>query len=355
MAVSSWPQAFGSGDVQQMQMPEEIEKMLLGIHKYQQHPYRRVILPLENIWQKGLATIKKIPSIKYVPENPAILLIPSLINKSSIFDLMEERSMLRYLSSQNIDTYLFDWGDIVEDDGAQDIDAIIMDRLLPAIKFLHRERGRPIHALGYCMGGTLLLSAALCEQESLASVIMLAASWDFHAGSQRLLNCVKFWAPSAFPAIEEKGRLDVDWIQTVFASLDPFMAAKKFSRFLDMDDGSHEEELFVVVEDWLNDGLALPCGVAQHCISDWFLKNLPGTGGWKIAGNDIIPEELLCPSLIITSDKDRLVEYETACVLKDQIPKAELLNASCGHIGMIAGRHSIEKVWKPLAQWVLEL
>ncbi len=354
MASSYWPHSFASDNAQQKEMPEEIQKMLLGIRKYQTAQYKREELPLDVVWQKGEATINAIPSHEYAKGAPAVVLIPSLINKATILDLTEERSMLRYLGGQNINAYLLDWGDIIADVGAHDMEGIIMDRLVPALEFLHEEEGRSVHALGYCMGGTLLMGGAVNAQDHLASIIMLAAPWDFHGGSQGLLNCVRFWAPTAFPAIEEKGVLGVDWIQTVFASLDPFMAAKKFSRFLDMDGNSKDAELFIAVEDWLNDGLDLPAEIAQHCISDWFLKNLPGNGSWNIGGRPIIPEEINCRALIIASDKDRLVEFETAGVLHEQLENAELLNPSCGHIGMVAGRHSIEKVWKPVAQWVLE-
>jgi len=41
-----------------------------------------------------------------------------------------------------------------------------------------------------------------------------------------MLSQVQFWAPSAFPAIAEKGHLPMDWMQVLFASLAPGSAAK---------------------------------------------------------------------------------------------------------------------------------
>ena len=135
MASSYWPHSFASENVQQKQMPEEIQKMLLGIRKYQQHPYKREALPLDVIWQKGEAKINAIPSHEYKEGAAVVLLIPSLINKASILDLTAERSMLRFLAAQGINAYLLDWGDLLADEGARDMDGLIMERLVPALAF----------------------------------------------------------------------------------------------------------------------------------------------------------------------------------------------------------------------------
>ncbi len=343
------------GDLPSENLPDDIQNMLLGIQKYQTHNYVRSDLPLDVVWQSGQIFIGGIQGHDYSGAGDVVLLVPSLINKSYIFDLNEERSMLRWLAAQGFHPYLLSWGEPMQDAGQATMEGIVLDRLVPALTFLSQHTAQNIHALGYCMGGTLLAAAAAHQGDALKSIILLAAPWDFHGGGQALLNRVQFWAPSAFPAIEEKGTLGVDWIQTVFASLDPAAAMRKFSRFLEMEGDSDQVRLFVAVEDWLNDGVDLPGAVAQHCIRDWFLGNVPARGGWYLDEQAVKPENITVPALVIASDKDRLVEYETASILADKIPNATLLNPSCGHIGVIAGRHSVAHVWEPLAQWIKAL
>jgi polyhydroxyalkanoate synthase subunit PhaC len=259
---------------------------------------------------------------------------------------MPERSLLRWLDAQRINAALLDWGDPVEDGDMSDIDAAIGRRLVPAIRYLAQQNNGPIHVLGYCMGGTILASAAQDAAADIKSLIFLAAPWDFHAGTQALLNRVRFWAPSAGPMIAEKGFLPMDWMQTVFASLHPISAAQKYADFAAMDQESDAAKLFVAVEDWLNDGVDLPAAIAQQPINEWFLQNKPGLGEW---GD---PAQIAAPSLILTSRKDRLVDYETAAALAKKIPGAKLVDSGCGHIGMMAGRDAIEKAWTPIAGWV---
>lgn len=352
MASSYWPYNPGSDHFPGKEFPQELEKMLLGIKLYQEHAFAPARAPLKKIWGAGTASLHAIPGHAYAAHKPALVLVPSLINKAYILDLMPGRSLLHFMAVQGIDPYLLDWGTSAQDESQQDIDGTIMGRLIPALRAAAQQHGAPVHALGYCMGGTLLTGAAARAPEALASITLLAAPWDFHAGSQALLDRVKFWAPTAFPLIDEKGLLPVDWIQVVFASLDPFMAARKFARFADMEQDSDEAHLFVAVEDWLNDGVDLPSGVAQQCIKEWFFENRPGKGAWMVGGAPVIPEEIQCPALIITSEKDRLVEYDTAAGLAAQMPRGEVLAPASGHIGMIAGGQALSEVWQPLARWI---
>lgn len=359
MAAAAWPEhvpsEFSAASDVPENLPEELQKMLLGIQRYYQHDFEVERLPLDTVWQQGSVSVNAVPGHEYNRAHEAIILIPSMINKSYILDLMEGRSMLRWMAARGLDPYLLDWGEVEGDEAQKNLSGTVKDRLVPALTFLHAHHGSKVHALGYCMGGTILLGAATLAQHHLKSITMLAAPWDFHAGSQMLLNRVKFWAPSAFPMIEEKGVLSVDWIQTLFASLDPVATAKKFAAFYDMDDDAPEAQIFIAVEDWLNDGVCLPAASAQHCIKDWFLHNHTYAGTWEIGSHLVRPSDIKIPVLIVASKRDRLVEYESGAALAEQIKHAKIINPNCGHIGMIAGGKAVQKVWGPIADWVQQI
>lgn len=350
MAASSWPVfSEAQGFDLAAEMGGGLEKMLQGVKLYHSHPYKRTLPKLPVVFESGTVSVGRAEA-----SNPAgaILLVPSLINRSYILDLCEERSLARWLAAQGITAYLLDWGDAASDPKQEDLDALIMKRLVPAIARVAEIEGRPVAALGYCMGGTILTAAAIHAERHIDRLVMLASPWDFHAGSQSLLKRMKFWAPTARPYIEGGQALPVEGIQTLFASLDPAMAARKFSTFAEMDQGSPEARLFVATEDWLNEGVALAAGVAKDCIDGWFFENKPAQGAWQAGGVRIKPETLNKKLLIVSSRRDRLVEYESAAALKAHMPWAELLSPDCGHIGMIAGKDSIQKLWVPIAAWL---
>lgn len=329
----------------------DLETMLAGIRKYQNHPYRRSMAPLPCVHRNGQVTLSYCAAAR--EGDAAVLLIPSLINRSSILDLLPERSLVRWLAGEGIAVYLLDWGEPEGDDALADMDRLVTERLCPAIAAAAAHAGRAVHAAGYCMGGTLLAAAAvLCGGEGLRGLAYLASPWDFKAGDRALADQVTAGTPLALQMMERSGVLPADWIQSVFAAVNADRAAHKFAAFAAMEEGSEAERLFVAVEDWLNDGAGLPRGLAEACIIGWFRHNLPGKGQWEVAGRIIDPAVPALPVLAAASQDDRLVPRESALAIVRDIPGATVLEPGCGHIGMMTGRAARERLWVPLAAWI---
>ena len=124
-----------------------------------------------------------------------ILIIPSWIMKFYILDLSPENSMVRYLVSQGHTVYMLSW----RNPDASDHDLTMDDYLklgvldvLQAIGHL-QDKPAPVHAMGYCLGGTLLAIAAAALAKAgrhgvmgyaglppLKTLTLLAAQTDFH-------------------------------------------------------------------------------------------------------------------------------------------------------------------------------
>jgi polyhydroxyalkanoate synthase len=146
--------------------------------------------------------------------------------------------------------------------------------------------------------------------------------------------------------------LPVDVIQTLFATRDPFLMARKFTRFARLDQDSEAARSFVALEDWLNDGVALPAAVARDCLSGWYGRNDTARGRWMIAGQFVDPGRIRLPTLVLIPEKDRIVPPCSARVLAESIPDARIHNPQLGHIGMIVSAGAEKIVWEPLAEWL---
>lgn len=331
-----------------------MDRVLEGIRKYQDHSFRRAMTDLPVVWTSGEVRIFHCAAQDSMPGKNALLLVPSLINRSSIFDLLPEKSFVRWLAAQGIDAYLLDWGTPLDDAALRTADDLVTERLCPALDHVADRAGNTIHALGYCMGGTLLAAAALRVQDKLRSAVFLASPWDFHAGDRNLETCVRAGTLSALQMTGRNGYLPKDWIQSVFAAANAGRAMKKFLEFAALEDDSDGARLFVAVEDWLNDGVDLPQGLAETCILDWYGRNRPGLNGWDVAGERVDLSKLSVPALVIASANDRLVPRESALAMAAAIPGAKTLEPLSGHIGMMTGRRAEEQVWKNVARWVAD-
>jgi polyhydroxyalkanoate synthase subunit PhaC len=139
-----------------------------------------------------------------------------------------------------------------------------------------------------------------------AKLALLAAPWDFHAdktGHAFLLSM----GPTLAQMADRLGELPVDVLQTLFWSVDPWLAMKKFGRFLGMDPLSSSARDFVLLEDWLNEGAPLAGPTARECLIGWYGDNLPGTDRWVVGDKRIVPSRIARPALVMIPSGDRIV------------------------------------------------
>ncbi len=332
-------------------------KMMRGIKMYQEHSFIPMPLPSEKIWESGCSTIKRPMinnSVQRKSEYP-LLLVPSLINKANILDISEEKSMLRWFNNQGIDTYLLDWGDLnnIEEKDIE-ISDLINKKLCGALREVSEFSGKPVDVLGYCMGGTLLLSSCAFASEHIRRMALIAAPIDFNTGANDFARYVRISSPSLDPFIRAKGCLPASWVQSAFATIDPNGSAQKFINFAAMDQGGKAAELFVSVEDWLNDGVDLPKNIAHHCIQEWFVNNKLVEGNYNIDGMEINISNINKDILIIASNNDKIVPLECAVNLHKNLglDNVEVIELNCGHIGLIVGKNAIKDTFNPIFMWL---
>jgi polyhydroxyalkanoate synthase len=321
-----------------------------GLEAYRRHPYRRDLPDPPVIWREGTTRL-----LDYgPPDGMPLLVVPSLINRAYILDLAPGQSLLRYLAAQGIRPLLVDWGAPESLERGFGLTDYIVKRLEPAAKAAAEEAGAVPVVLGYCMGGLLAMALAHRQPQNVRALALLATPWRFHAeraAHARLLGALAEPIARTYALL---GEVPVDVLQTLFFSQDPLLALRKFSRFAELSPDSAAARGFVALEDWLNDGVPLALKVARECLGGWYGIDLPGQGRWRIGGARITPRKIEQPSLVVVPAHDRIVPPATAAALADELPQAERMTPSLGHIGMIVAREAPNAVWAPLATWIKE-
>lgn len=316
---------------------------LRGIQAWHAHPWRRDVPDAPVAWTEGGARL-----LDYGGDGPVVLFVPSLVNRWTVLDLMAGHSMLRWLASEGVHPMLLDWG---EPEPAFTLTDHIAGRLVRAMDAARAESGKVILA-GYCMGGTFAVAAAAVRPDLVSGLVLLAAPWDFHAGTVERLHRLEATRALLEPLLQGVESVPIDLLQALFALDDPGAVAEKFRRFAHLDPASEAARLFVAVEDWLNDGVPLSGTTARECLRDWYGGNLPMRGTWRIAGLTIDPASIAVPALVAVPRQDRIVPPESARVLADLLPNATLLEPAAGHVGMTAGRGAPKVLWEPMRDWL---
>ncbi|GAB0112749.1 alpha/beta fold hydrolase [Acidisoma sp. C75] len=323
-------------------------RFLAGIAAYRRHAYRREMPEPPVLWQEGGARL-----LDYAPggSGPALLMVPSLVNRAYVLDLKPGSSLLRALAAGGLRPLLLDWGEPGEIEAGFTLTDYIAGRLERAMAAV----GGPLILGGYCMGGLLALAAALRQPGQVRGLALLATPWDFHAPDAARARALGAMLPALEPVLHRTGLLPTDLLQMLFTCLSPFETQAKYRHFAGMAGEGPAAELFVALEDWLNDGVPLAAPVAREALGGWYGHNLPARGEWRVAGLPVRPAALGRPSFLAIPGRDRIVPPESALALAAIMPGAAVHRPASGHIGMAAGRRAESELWQPLRDWCLGL
>lgn len=342
------PERFGEAVSQAAR--HRLDRFLEGVQRYQHFPHQRAMDEPPCLWREGSARLLD-HGVGLPPGAPTLLVVPSLVNRAYILDLAPDRSLMRHLAGAGIRPLLLDWGQPGTIEAGFDLTDYIAGPLEGALDAaLDRTAGRPVGLLGYCMGGTMALALAGRRRRQIGALALLATPWDFHAdgdGARRLAA----WGPTLAGFANWTGAMPADLLQCLFAGLDPFLAVRKFERFALMSE--EPARRFVELEDWANDGVPLAGPVARDCILDWYGRNLPAQGTWRIAGRVVDPARFDGPVLLAIPERDRIVPPASAMALAKAWPDAQILRLPLGHVGMMASPAAPARLWQPLADWCL--
>jgi polyhydroxyalkanoate synthase len=343
---------LGSGRAKEEKLKAEVERLsrehyaafIRGVQQYQQSPFKRNISAPPVIWREGTTRV-----LDFGGKGRAVLVIPSLINRYHVLDIEGDKSFLRNMRARGFRPLLVDWGEPGKAESAFSFDDYTR-RLQKALELAHRENGGRVPVIGYCMGGLFAAALAALEPKKISRLVFLATPWDFHSGEDK----ARFRDITAqlLASLEKWNELPVDVMQAFFIMIAPFAVLDKFIRFAKLPPKSAAAKSFVLLEDWVNDGVPLPKNLAHECLVQWYAENLPARGTWKVSGKIVKPAQCRIPSLHVIPSRDRIVPPQSAEALAKSMPKAKMLKPAFGHVSMMAHADAAKTLWPQIFDWL---
>ncbi len=296
----------------------------------------------ENKWRLLRYRRKDAPRFK-----TPVLLVPSLINRHYVLDLLPEKSFVEWLVARGHDVYCIDWGTPSDEDRYLSFDDVC-DRYLG--RALHKT-GKA-HVLGYCMGGTLATIHASVHPERFASLTALAAPVRFSEA-----GVLGLWTQS--PAFEPRAMVDglgnVPWqlLQSSFHMLRPTLNLAKLVALVDRADDDEFLDGFLAAETWGNDNVSFPGEVWRTWVEDLYRGDALTRGTFALSGKPARLEGVTCPLLVVTFEHDAIVPKASATDLHERAASRDkhALHLSGGHVGAVVSRGAAKKLWPALADF----
>lgn len=302
------------------------------------------------LWEHGNARL-----YDYAPhatDKPAVLVVPSLINRAYILDIAQDISFLGYLASRGFRPVLLDWGHPGEEERAYGCADYINSLALDALRALREAHDGPIIVAGYCMGGVFALAMAQLAPMAVDGLLLLATPWDFSTEDSPAVSL-----PGPSTMLLRQFLMGMDpvpsaMINMIFHLIDPWAVQQRYAKFPHLTEA--QQSHFLAIEHWLNDGVPLAQRVALETFVDWPQDNALHAGRFKVGRHWLAPEMVKCPSLVVVPSNDRIVPTSCAMPVAKRLSRSQLLCPTLGHVSMVASERAKSAVWLPVAQWLKE-
>ncbi|MBF0410823.1 MAG: alpha/beta fold hydrolase [Candidatus Riflebacteria bacterium] len=328
---------------------------LLGNEEKKEDTYRGVT-PFDVIFQFDTMRVLKFHGSTDTSGKTPLLLVPSMINRPYVMDLMKDSSLAGYLRGSGVPTYLLDWGtperrhnhlsfDFYVDDVIKlACDAVVKDACCErATDSLCKGTGcNKISLLGYCMGGTMSLLHTALYPERIEKLTLLAAPTNFVDDST-----LSRWArKEIFDVdflVDTVGAVDPSMLQSSFLMVKPLSQLLKWKSLYDSSLNTKAVESYINLEKWVTDNISVPKEAYRKYVKMCYHENSIVKNKVTLKGKKLDLRSLKVPILNIMAKKDHIVEVNSSRIIREIVssPVTEVF-IDAGHIGVAMGRKARE-------------
>ena len=286
-----------------------------------------------------------------------VLLIPPLMVKPFIFDLVPSRSYVRSLLSAGFDVYLLDLGEPEHQDRHITLDHYVLDWIPAAVEAACRESGVDrLSIIGYCMGGLFgMMHAAVSQRSRVRNIVTIGSPVDSH--EMGLLVWLVRLAHYQIDFVSRRlGNIPGDLSSAAFKMVTPL---RNFTRYGDLFINMWNEEYvndFDALNEWTSQFTAYPGKAFRQLVSEFLVGNKLKDGCWEFGGRAADLSRIECPLLAFAGSTDTIVPASAVRQVLQLISSEDkqVTVVPGGHMGMFGGRNAPRDVWDVSARWLAE-
>jgi len=233
--------------------------------------------------------------------------------KYYILDLSPHNSLVRYLVDKGHTVFMISWKNPGEEEQNLGIDDYLTSGLMVAVNAVATVLpDRKIHAVGYCIGGTLLtIAAATMSREGddrLRSMSLLATQTDFTEAGELMLFIDESQLSYLEDIIREEGHLSNKQMAGVFRLLRSNDLI--WSRIIHGYLMGKREEMFDLMA-WNTDTTRMPAQMHVEYLRRLFLSNDFFEGRYIVDGRTIAVSDIHIPVFLVATSMDYMAPWRS--------------------------------------------
>lgn len=290
---------------------------------------------------------------KATPSGLPVLLVPSLINRNYVLDLLPGRSFVEYLVEAGHDVFMIDWGTPGPEDRYLGFETYVERYLGRAVRQTAKLAGaEKVHLLGYCLGGTLTTLYAAQHPEHIASMVALAAPIRFHdSGLLSIWTRTKNFDVGAL--VEAFGNVPSQLLQASFQLLKPTLNLSKLVSLIERSEDDDFLDAFFATETWGYDNVPFPGGAYRRYVEELYRGDALIRGEFYLSGRPVRLESIHFPTLAVTFEHDHIVPTASASILLERISSVakQHLHLQGGHVGAVVAKKARATLWSKVSEF----
>jgi polyhydroxyalkanoate synthase len=285
-----------------------------------------------------------------------LLITYALVNRETMMDLEEGRSLIRKLLDSGLDIYLIVWEYPSKTDRYVTLDDYIDFYMDDCVEYIRKAKGiESINLMGVCQGGTFSAIYSALHPEKIRNLITMVTPIDFHT-DDGLLN---IWARhlDADLMVEALGNIPGDLMNIGFLMLKPYQLM--MDKYIGLVEGATSQktiESFLRMEKWIFDSPDQAGEAFRKFMNEVFKKNSLIKGELEIGGRKVDLKNIEMPVLNIYAEQDHLVPPASSKVFDQYASSKDFTNLSypVGHIGLYVSSKSQKVLAPAIADWLIK-
>lgn len=297
-----------------------------------------------------------------------LVFVPPLAARPTIFDLLPQRSLVKFFVARGFRVYLIDWGEPGREQAHYGLGDYVNDLMPEALKRIREHaQVQDLSLFGWCLGGLFcLMYAGVSHDVHLRNIVTVASPIDNREGDLMGKLTAALMKPAEMVRKLTSFRLhNLSPVRTMvpgwanalaFKLTDPVGSVTTYwDLVLRLWDREFVES-HTTTSTFLNNMLAYPGRLIQDMFVKFAIDNDLSKGSVELDGQTVEFGRITSSVLVFAGATDTLVAPDAAKKSLDLVASEDkqYLVAPGGHMGVLSGSKAQAAVWAVAADWLAE-